>query len=323
MCKLISSSCMVGLLALSCSNSFDSRGPLQQQLVVYSVLSTDRNEQFVQVQGDYMPQTYNPLSSTADNSITGANVVLSVGGKTYTLRDTLLSRVDTSRYKFPIHAYYIGRLPIQRGKDILVSVSTSSYGAVSSSTIVPDQPKITLDPRTGAILDQPNKNPLDAPMIFYIQLSKVAKGYIARLLLYYDVLKGSEWVEEALEVPVTSNDSAAYTLDMPRYPQMNAASTSGQIAITYKNGYYRGILNKKNFEYRSTELIFKWATLVVLQADENLFRYYLNVHPNDDPRSVRLDEPMVTTINGGLGMVGSYSLDSLVYLLPYDFWGNR
>ena len=25
----------------------------------------------------------------------------------------------------------------------------------------------------------------------------------------------------------------------------------------------------------------------------------------------------------GTGLVGAYTLDSLVYLLPYDFWGNR
>jgi hypothetical protein len=78
-----------------------------------------------------------------------------------------------------------------------------------------------------------------------------------------------------------------------------------------------------NEQYKSTRLIFKWATLVLLQADENLYDYYSVVHASRDPFSIRLDEPMISTVSGGLGLVGAYSLDSLVNILPENFWGNR
>ncbi len=96
-----------------------------------------------------------------------------------------------------------------------------------------------------------------------------------------------------------------------------------QIGLFYKNGYYRAIVNVVNSQYRSNRLIFKWATFVVLQADKNLFDYYSSTHPSQDPFSIRLDEPLVSTVSGGLGVVGAYSLDSLVRLLPGNFWGNR
>ena len=70
-------------------------------------------------------------------------------------------------------------------------------------------------------------------------------------------------------------------------------------------------------------IIFKWATIVVLQTDKNLYDYYSVSHASRDPFSIRLDEPMVSQVTGGLGMIGAYSVDSTVNLLPENFWGNR
>ena len=126
-----------------------------------------------------------------------------------------------------------------------------------------------------------------------------------------------------MEIPMSSMDSAPYTLEHPVYPGMTAAPASAQTGITYRNGYFKGVVNQLNYRYQSTPLFFKWIAIVVLQADENVYKYYVTAHPNNDPWSFRLDEPTPSTISGGLGVVGAYTLDSLVYLLPDDFWGNR
>jgi hypothetical protein len=222
-----------------------------------------------------------------------------------------------------VHVFYLRAFTPQRGKPYQLNVVSTQYGEVSGSVMIPDAPKITLQGDTREILDRPHKAPLFAPMIFAVQLSKNTRGYIARLILYYDVLKGAEWFEEAVEIPITSHDSSSFSMDLPVYPTMTAAlSTSGGSFVT-KNGYYKGILNKKNSQYHDTQLIFKWATLVVLQADKNLYEYYANTHTSMDPFSMRLDEPLVSSVRNGIGLVGAYSLDSTVYLLPYDFYGNR
>ncbi len=145
MLRLATSLCLLTFASLSCDNVFDPRAPLQQQIVVYSVLSTDRDAQFVQVQTDYMPPGYDPLSSNSDNSVSGALVSIETGGRIYRFRDTVISRSDTSRYKFPIHVYYLSPFTPQRGKSIQVTVQSATYCQVSASAIVPDKPKITLD----------------------------------------------------------------------------------------------------------------------------------------------------------------------------------
>lgn len=38
---------------------------------------------------------------------------------------------------------------------------------------------------------------------------------------------------------------------------------------------------------------------------------------------MRLDEPAAYNVRGGVGLVGAYAVDSLVYLLREDFYGNR
>ena len=137
------------------------------------------------------------------------------------------------------------------------------------------------------------------------------------------MLKGKRWFEERAEIPITSSDSSSYSLDFPRYPRLSSNRTTSRVGIIYLNGYYKAIVKRLSFRYQSNKLVFKWATFVVLQADKNLFDYFAATHPDLDPRSIRLDEPMLNPINGASGLVGAYSLDSLVNLLPGNFWGNQ
>jgi hypothetical protein len=307
----------------ACDESFDPRGALDQQLVVFSVLSTDRDMQFVRVQANYMPPSYDPLSQTVDLSVRDASVTLNGPTKSYSFRDTTLARIDPGRYHDPIHLYYFAHFTPQRGKPYQLNIVSPSHGQVSGSITMPDAPKITLAQEVRDILDRPDKYAMGTPMIFSIQLSKYTKGFIAHLVLYYDVMKKGDWVEEAVEIPITSHDSSSYSMDIPVYPGMIVSSSTSGASVVYKNGYYKGTLNKKNSQYHDTQIIFKWATLVVLQADHNLYDYYANTHVSQDPFSLRLDEPLVSSVSDGIGLVGAYSLDSTVYLLPYNFWGNR
>jgi hypothetical protein len=196
-------------------------------------------------------------------------------------------------------------------------------GKAYATVIIPGKPRITITAEVVQIIDRPDRYVQNVPIIFIVQLSTLSKGYVARFLLYYDVLKGTEWVEERVEIPISSADSSNYSLDIPKYPDLAVSPNTSQIGLVYRNGYYKGILNILNERYKNTRIIFKWATLVVLQTDKNLYDYYSVTHASRDPFSMRLDEPTVSKISGGLGMIGAYSLDSLVDILPENFWGNR
>ncbi len=313
----------ISLVLIACDDTFDPRATLDQKMVVFSVLSTDRDVQYVRVQTSYMPPGFDPLSFTSDNFLSDARVSLKDASKTYLLRDTIVTRSDSGRYSFPLRTFYLNRFTPQRGKSYDVIVQSPSYGQAYATIVIPAKPKIILSPEVAQIIDRPDRYAQNVPIIFIAQLSTLSKGYVARFLLYYDVLKGSEWVEERVEIPISSADSSSYSLDIPKYPDLTVSPNTSQIGLMYRNGYYKGTLNILNQRYKSTRVIFKWATLVVLQADKNLYDYYSITHASRDPFSIRLDEPMVSRVSGGLGVIGAYSLDSTVNILPENFWGNR
>lgn len=313
----------LSFLFASCKDSFDPRAALDQKMVVFSVLSTDRDIQYVRVQTDYMPPGFDPLSYTSDSFLSDAQVSLKDSSKTYLFRDTIVARSDSGRYSFPLRAFYLGRFTPQRGKSYNLVVQSPSLGKAYATVIIPGKPRITITAEVVQIIDRPDRYVQNVPIIFIVQLSTLSKGYVARFLLYYDVLKGTEWVEERVEIPISSADSSNYSLDIPKYPDLAVSPNTSQIGLVYRNGYYKGILNILNERYKNTRIIFKWATLVVLQTDKNLYDYYSVTHASRDPFSMRLDEPTVSKISGGLGMIGAYSLDSLVDILPENFWGNR
>ncbi len=308
---------------VGCDQPFDPRGGLQEQVVVYSVLSTDRNVQFVRIETNYMAPEFSAYSSVSDNALRDAIVSIKAQNGLYIFKDTLLTREDTSRYKFPLHAYVLNPFTPQRGRPYQIVIQSASRGLLLADVLIPGQATIALTSEVVEVLGEPDKHSQDAPIIFTAQVSGDAMAYVARLFLYYDVLKGGAWVEERAEIPVRSADSSSYSLDFPFYPRLALCPSTGRIGLQYRNGYYKAIINRLNEQYRTTKLIFKWTTLTVLQADRNLFHYYNSTHPDLDPHSIRLDQPLISTVSGGLGMVGAYSLDSLVTLLPERFWGDR
>jgi len=155
-------------------------------------------------------------------------------------------------------------------------------------------------------------------------MSSGAKGYLARLTISYDVLKGTQWVAETVELPIATADTIAYSLEHAIYPQIAPNITSGVLDIAYSNGVLLNVIKSLTLvKYKDNHIVFKWIVFTLVQLDENLFNYYNAVHEYRDPRTVRLDRPMYSEIKGGIGFVGAYTADSLVFLLPTNFSGNR
>ncbi|MCX6134778.1 MAG: hypothetical protein NTU47_13275 [Ignavibacteriales bacterium] len=306
-----------------CDQSFDPQGPLDKRMVVFSVLSTDHKNQYVLVQQSYSVPDYNPLSHTTDNSLDDVRVALNASNGSYFFADTLLPRQDTSRYNFPIRSFVLRDFtPIGEATYEMV-IQSRRYGLASASVTVPGSSQISRSQGVEQALNTPRDYPNDFQLSFVVGLSPAAKGILSRLLLYYDVQKGNQWFSERVEVPLNSADSTLYTLDHAVYPQLAATPATSRIALNYKNGYYRAIVYWVNSKYPTNRVIFKWVTLVILQGDKNLVQYYTSVHPSFDPYSIRLDESIASPVNGSLGLIGGYNLDSLVQLLPANFWGNK
>lgn len=318
--------CIVVLLLLlspACNQQFDPREEFQRKLVVFSILSTDRNMQFARVEQDYMPADYNPSASTEDKAVSDAIVILRDGNTTYRFADTMFARTDTSRYTTAIRSYVLRGFIPGFGKTYQISASSLSLGTASATVTVPTNCLLDLSAGAMGVLDNPASYIADASIPCYAVLSSLAKGYIGRLYVDYDVLVGSEWQEGRAEIPLRYLNSQLKVLQDAVFPQLTSRPTQNQVTAFFKNDLYRAVLSyTANDRFKGKRIIFKRAVFHVTQVDGNLFSYYNLAHAYLDARSMRLDEPMYSNISGGYGLVGAYTLDSLVHSLPENFSYN-
>ena len=310
----------LGSMLVSCNQPFDPRGQLDQRLVVYSILSTDRTQQFVRVEQSYMPSDYDALSFTGDVSVVGASVVLRSTAGSFVLHDTAFPRGDTSRYAFPLNGYVINSFKVDYGKSYSISVKAGQSTTVAGTVLVPFKPGLSLNPSSYIVLDDPLHSASDANILFPIVCGTNAKAFIGRLFVYYDVLRDGIWTEERTEIPVGYKFSGTNDLKYAAYGSLTSRSSNGFATALYKNALYNQMLAEVAY-IRNTglKIVFNRVVFVLLQLDPNLYNYYLTAHANNDPHSIRLDEPSYSNIPKGQGVVGAYTLDSLIHVLPEGF----
>ena len=309
---------------MACNQPFDPRAELDQKPVIFSVISTDRSTQFVRVEHSYMPADFDPLSNTSDNSIKNATVTITSPSLTVRLRDTMLVRSDTSRFKFPIRAYVAGSLVPSYGATYNLSVGGEQLETVSATVTVPSNPVIGLDISSLAVLDFPAEHDSLADILFPITLGNGSMGYIGRFYVDYDILVKGEWVGGRLEVPTGFAYSGLRSYAFLDFPTLMHRTFSSRTAGLFLNQFYKHAIADVAYEDIGTRrVIFNRVVFQLLQMEQNLYNYYVVSHSNRDPHSIRLDEPMYSNLNGGVGMIGAYTLDSLVHPLPENFIYNR
>ena len=305
----------VVLFSLSCEQVLDPRGPVDRHFVVFTVLSTDRNTQYVSVTAPFMPSGYGASEFySSDVSVTDAYVRISGYQETYVLRDTLLSRPDSSQFTSPLRLYAVTPFAPKRQRAYSVYVSSKSFGVAEASVIMPGIPDISTTGATYLALLAPLNHASNESIDFLITLQPFAivKGDVARLFLDFDILREHGWVRERVQVPISTLDTTAYGLANPVYPQLAESPSVTKFTVSFKNGYLISIMKVK--QYAGYNWVYKQAVFQFLQADANLYSYYAASQFNSDPRSIRLDQPLYPTVGGGnYGMLGGYTLDSLVF----------
>ena len=307
------------VLGVGCDQSFDPRASSDQYPVVYSFLATDRSDQFVRVYRTYPGLIDDPASNTNEYPVTGAIVTLSNGASTYLLADTQMTRPDTTRYRDSLWAYVAHGFTVENRGTYRLQVQLPSSEILAGSITVPPRPTVHMN--RVELLSRPGDFPPDEKMGATASFGPGAAAYIFRLVVSFDVLEGNKWIRRRAEVPIGFRTES---------PQIEGAVYSGvtrlvsqSVSQVYTSSAYTFVLDHVSDETSPNKLIFNYVVLQFIQLDENLYNYYVIVRGFDDPFSLRLDKPNFSNIKNGTGLFASYSVDSLVQVLPYDFGYNR
>jgi hypothetical protein len=70
-------------------------------------------------------------------------------------------------------------------------------------------------------------------------------------------------------------------------------------------------LNDIALMYAASNPVLKNAVLVLTQVDANLYNYYNVVNGFQDEFTIRTDQPDVSSIQGGVGMFGAMTVDTV------------
>jgi hypothetical protein len=303
------------LLFTSCNDSFSPKAPFQHQLVVYSVLSTDRDIQFVRVYTNYDVSGFDPFQNKLDTPVSGAQVVVTGPHGSYALKDTLLPRHDTSRYKSPIAAY-AGRWRAEQGQTYTLTVNAPGIGSTSATVTTPGSAQ-TIYWIKGGMLDRPDTYQVTDYVGASTRFWQSTKAFTYQMVIEYVFLDAGEWKEESIEVPIAASTNFSYVV----YPSVYKVQTYAW-GVYYKDPYVK-TLNRVAKLHAGTKLIFNRIVLRFLQLDQNWYDYYGTLREIQDPFSIRLDEPDFTNLSNGYGLFGACAGDSIQHQYPDEFPYNQ
>lgn len=306
----------------SCDDAINPQAPFQPQMVVYSILTTQSDTQFVRIHKTY---------STADNSdrstVEGAIVRITDGISTFSFRDTVIISYVAGIAPSKFHLFYAYPVRIQPQKTYSITISSPTYGTAMASTTTPASGTISIG--SVNVLDDPENHAFQDVRANFI-ISPQAKGYLVRFYLVFTA--ENPWESEAerskekyVEVPLRRS-ALDRKLDLCDifYPQFLSyrnvqPQRPGQdpleLGLIYPFPTYNetiALIRRYNFNVR-----FKRAVFYLVQFDEAFTKYYLNANQYRDKFAVRLAEPPdYSNINGAVGLFGSIRVDSTVWRLP-------
>ncbi|MBI4535242.1 MAG: DUF4249 family protein [Ignavibacteriae bacterium] len=282
-----------------CHQTFDPYGAYEPKLVVYGILSSRSDTQYVRVYSTYPPGV-NPATLPNANQVTDANVVVAEGDSTFEFRDTtIMSRISTGAGT-PIRIHVAYGFPIIQDRFYRLLVSSPSLGTVTSTTR-------SLRAGSFSLL---NKSVLSAPALsntidILVSPGGNVRAYIIRFYIIYEILNGNSWEERTIEVPITLGEAGPV---FPRPIPRGGGSPGylpGTEIIFFSTAAYATTVQQLTAQYPAGTLRLKYARFIYTQMDDAIYAYYNVVNGFPDAGTLRLDEPDFTNIVGGLGIFGT------------------
>ncbi|MEX1276340.1 MAG: DUF4249 family protein [Bacteroidota bacterium] len=309
----------LAMIFMTCNHGFEPKAEYHVQLVVFSILATNRAIQMARVYTTYNPDGINPSTNTTERIIADARVTLSDGVRTVTMVDTLISRPDTSRYRTPMGAYKSDGLVLQGGRTYTLTIESDSNGHAGARITLPSH--ATLSVNGVRVIESGAGGVTDEKITVTAYPGSGAAGAVIRMYVDYEAEHFGARLPGRVEVP-----ERFPTDDLPSvettYPQLRRLSGTATSVRFTKNGYQLA-MTMALARHPLEPLTFKRVVFAVLQAETNLFSYYNIANAFFDRGSIRTDQPNHSNIDGGIGLFGGFTIDSVSYSLPENFPFNR
>ncbi len=281
----------------SCDNSFTPKTDFQKEYILNCVLRPDTTYQTATISQSYNVSGFDPSSNTIDPSIVGAKIKLFYNDSVFVFRDSTAPRNDTSRYKDPVHFYYIKGFSFSGRKPARLEAQLPDGTVLSSSTETPE---------LGSLFFMRGDLTIPGARSDYIHVEWQGTDASENLyfepkleIIYYKRSSGSG-VKFSKEVPLGYfHQSGSYIPNYPIVSSQNYINFDMSAVNRAMTGIAGSDTSKKNYFILS-------AHLDLYIYDPNLAAYVASSQLYMDGFTVRIDQPDFTNVTGGLGIFGSF-----------------
>ena len=307
---------LMAILAYACDDSIQPAATFEPKLVAYSVLSTKSDTQWVRLYQSYDSPGNDASLNPDEQAVQNANVTITGGAQTYTFSYGSIPRPDTSRYKSNIGVYFA--YPFRPASNTNYSLTiASSIGNASASIKIPGQGGISCG--TTAELS----NPFTSRSIrAYFTLNNLARAWLIQFYVVYSSENPGELgVEKYHEVPLIDEVlNINFGIHRRVFPTVKTSPASIKPAqfITQSFDFEYPSYNESIYQihHDNFNVHFKRAVFYLIQFDEPWYKYFASSNLRQDKLSHRVEPPHYTNILGGVGLFGSFHVDSVVVALP-------
>lgn len=300
------------LCCLSCDESFNPKGPFRPFLVVYSVLSNTKHDQYVRVYSSYDPPRFDPYEVSTETTLRDAIVQITQQNTITVLHDTVVHRRDTLRYHDGIYVYVANSLTPEPGKTYSLAVHTPGFAPISSVVTLPAKAGFQFAATAASAIQNPK---LVRPVDVAVGLSMLTRLYKIQLFVIFEYREGSVIRVDSMEVPLSAPDTS---LTDAQWPIPIYADRRG-INQRFGGIAYKAIMDRIVYKH-SVAVKFVRTTVLVTQIGEPLFNYNSITQGFNDEFSIRTDQPDYTNIQGGFGLFAAFVLENFHRPYPADFY---
>ena len=307
--NIIISFAVIGILFFSsCEENFDPYGEFEEKYVVNCIVRSDTTFQMLTIDKNYVSATMSAYDNHEDPAVQGALVKFWYGDSVKIFDYAEVSRADTSRYSTPFSYYYSDDFMPPEETTIEMEIILQDGTKLTSFTKIPKMVTVSrVD--SDDIIPPPDNDYIR--MRWTLQVTK--QIYVPVLYIVYFKKENGVNVRYVKEVP------EYYGIDgdnyIPVYPR-----ASNDIGIIYEMDVIdiameeisEGDPDKENYTILA-------AIFEVVAVDDFLSKYYASTTVSEGGFSIKVDETDFSNIDGGFGILGSYTKSKFAVRLTHDY----
>lgn len=286
---------LCAIIFSSCKDEIVLTGDFDQKYVLTCILRGDSVNHIATLTRTYMPDGIQPLQDTTAKSVRGASITIKHKGLEYLFSEAAKPRIDTSRYKSPIHYYYLKDFKPEKQQTVEINAVMPDGSILKSSIQIPLDPVFDFANSDDTI---PEENKNEITVIWNHSSSNLM--FDNRLAIIYYIKEGEEFRRYTKYVPFKYGISGGEEAAVYGDPSFEKYSTYNlDIIKRAMEEISAGDPDKSKYYIAN-------AVFQLFMFDQGLTSYFITSNYLDT-FSIRLDEIDGSNIEGGYGIFGWYN----------------